>query len=279
MLRAIFVTASLSHGGAERHAIALMKRLGERGHECHSVYIKNRGEQLDRIRLRDGETLRCLNAARYFDLNAVRDFAAHVSRVRPSAIVAANPYALMYSYLAARLSRLPMALVVTFHTNRLLGAKEQLQMVLYRFLFWAADCSVFVCERQRRYWMRRGVFSRRNELIYNGVDTDEFRDEQSPDERSTLRKALGFSDADYVIGMLALLRPEKNHVQLLDAIAMLRRRGVPARALMIGDGPMRPAIEARARALDIGGDVVIAGLQQDVRPFVGACDVMALCST
>jgi glycosyltransferase involved in cell wall biosynthesis len=184
----------------------------------------------------------------------------------------------MYSWLALRLSRLRVRLVVTYHTNRLLGAKEQLQMVLYRLFFWTADCSVFVCEKQRRYWLRRGVFSRRNEVIYNGVDTDEFCDKWNPEQRAKLRSALGFSDTDVVIGISALLRPEKNHVQLVEAIAMLRDLGIPARALMIGDGETREAVKARARKLDVEGDVVITGLQQDVRPYIAACDVIALCS-
>lgn len=277
-VRVIFVTASLSQGGAERHSITVANRLAERGHECHAVYIKNDDTQLNRVRLRNGGAVRCLNAARYFDRRALADFAAYISSVRPSAIVAANPYALMYSSLALRLSRLRVPLIVTYHSTRLLGAKEQLQMMIYRLLFWISDCLVFVCERQRRYWLRRGVFARRIEVIYNGVDTGEFCDKWSPEERRALRSALGFSDADYVIGISAVLRPEKNHLQFLEAIAMLRGLGIPARGLLIGDGEMRGAIEARSRELEIEGDVVITGLQQEVRPYIAACDAMALCS-
>jgi glycosyltransferase involved in cell wall biosynthesis len=276
--RVIFVTDSLLHGGAERHAIAVMNRLGERGHECHAVYVKNQGRLLDRIRLHDGGTLQCLDAKRYLDLRALGDFAAHISRIRPSVIVAENPYALMYSWLALRRSGARARLAVTFHSTRLQGAKEWLQMLYYRPLFWTADCLVFVCETQRRYWLRRGVFSRRNEVIHNGVDTAEFRDIWGPEERRALRLGLGFFEADFVIGISALLRPEKNHTQLVDAVALLRKRGIPARALMIGDGKTREAIEARARALDVAGDIVITGLQQDVRPYIAACDAMVLCS-
>jgi len=78
--------------------------------------------------------------------------------------------------------------------------------------------------------------------------------------------------------MSAMLRPEKNHVQMVEAIAMLRNLGIPARALMIGDGEMRGAIEARARRLNVDSDIVITGLQHDVRPYIAACDAMALCS-
>jgi len=278
MLRVIWVTGSLSYGGAERHAVALMNRLAERGHECHAVYIKSMDDQLDRIRRRDGGTVQCLDAARYFDRRALADFAAHISRIRPSVVVAANQFALMYSWLALRRSGVRALLAVTFHTTLLPSAKEWLQMLYYRPFFWLADCLVFVCEAQQRHWQRRGVFSRRNELIYNGVDTEEFCDSWSPEERGRLRSALGFSDADFVIGISALLRPEKNHMRLVDAVAKLRKMGIAARALMIGDGVMRRAIEARALALRLEGDVVITGLQEDVRPYIAACDAVVICS-
>lgn len=277
-MRLIFITGSLARGGAERHSVAVMNGLAGRGHLCHAAYVKGTGDLLDRIRLRDGGTVKCLDAARYLDVRAVVRFAACISEIRPSAIVASNAYALMYSWLALRYSRLRVPLVVVFHSNRLLGAKEEIQMLLYRLFFRTADGSVFVSHKQRRYWAGRGVFSRRSEVIYNGVDTDEFRDRSTPEERLTLRRGLGFSGSDYVVGLSALLRPEKNPVQLVDAIATLRGMGVPARALIIGDGEMRDAILSRARVHGVAGSVVITGLQRDVRPLVAACDAVALCS-
>lgn len=278
MPRLMFVTGWLFHGGAERHTVGLANRLSERGHDCHFVYVKPDATLLDRLRLRDGASVRCLGASRYLDLRALRDFAAHLSRMRPAAVVAANGYALLYAWLALRLARLRAPLVVTYHSTRLLGAKERLQMLAYRPLFWTSSCAVFVSERQRRHWLRRGVLSRRNEVIHNGVDIQAFREAWGPAKRAALRRALGFDDTDYVIGISALLRPEKNHLRLVDAIARLRAAGFPAKALMIGDGEMRAAIEARARSLGIAGDVAITGLRRDVRPFVVACDVMTLCS-
>jgi glycosyltransferase involved in cell wall biosynthesis len=278
MTRAMFVTSSLSHGGAERHSISLMNRLAERRHECHAVHVKGGAGQLERLRLRGGGTVHCLGAARYFDWAAVQRFAAHLGRIEPAAIVAANPYALMYAALAMRLARRRVPLIVTFHSTRLLGLKEQLQMAAYRPFFWGADCAVFVCESQRRYWRRRVVFSRRNEVIHNGVDTQAFSSARVDGAGERMRAALGFRDADYVIGLAAVLRPEKNPLQLVDAIALLRARGIPAKALFIGDGPLRSAAEARARERRVANHVVITGYEHDVRPHLAACDVMALCS-
>ncbi len=277
MLRPMFVTGSLVHGGAERHSITLMNRLADRGHDCHAVYIKNDSSQLDRIHPRKGSTVRCMNAARFFDRRAIKDLAVHLDRVRPSVIVAANGYALMNASLARLYSRLPIPVVATFHTTQVPGIKEQIKLLIDRPFFWCAARTVYVCETQRRYWLRRGVCSRRNEVIYNGVDTGHFHN-ASLAEKLACRKSYGISAADYLIGISAVLRPEKNHLQLVDAVAALRSMGVPARILMIGDGPMRGAVETRARELGVATYVSITGFKQEVRPFIAACDVMVLCS-
>jgi glycosyltransferase involved in cell wall biosynthesis len=274
-MRLVFITGSLVHGGAERHTITLANRLAERGHECHAVYVKNDPSQLERLR---GVPARCLHARRYLDFTALRQLCLLTKELDPAVIVAANPYALMYAWIALRVSRMRAALAVTFHTTVPRSAKDWLKLLYYRPLFWSAECALFVCEAQRRYWRRRGLFARRNEVIYNGVDLEQWQP-SSASARAAIRKVLGFSETDFVIGMSAVLRPEKNPLQLVDALAGLRRRGIPARALFIGDGEMRPALEAHARAAGVAGEVLITGLQSDVRPLVSACDAMTLCST
>ena len=269
-MRLALVTGSLVHGGAERQAITLANRLAERGHDCHAVYVKNDPSQLGRLRLPATGSVRCLHAARYFDLRAVSHLHAHLERLAPRAILATNPYALMY----ASLANPGIPIVVTLHSTYIRSLKEQLQMLAYRPFFWSAAAAVFVCERQRRHWQARGLFGRRNHVIYNGVDLEHWQ----PVNGAGVRRALGFAPDDYVIGLSAVLRPEKNPAQLVEAVAALRQRGLPARALFIGDGPERAAVEAMARSLDVADRVVISGLQEDVRPFLSACDVLALTS-
>jgi len=271
-MKLVFVTGSLVHGGAERHSITLANRLAERGHECHAVYVKNDPSQLGRLRLLAPSSVRCLHARRYFDLSALSHLRAFIQRLEPAVVFATNCYALMY----AGLARAGSPLVVTLHTTWLQTLKEQAQMLAYRPLFWSADATVFVSERQRRHWRRRAVLGRRSEVIYNGIDPAYWKPD--PAAGAALRRALGFAPSDYVIGLSAVLRPEKNPVQLIDALARLRKQGLPAKVLIIGDGPMRGQVEARAIALGVNHHLAIAGLQQEVRPFLSACDVLALTS-
>jgi glycosyltransferase involved in cell wall biosynthesis len=113
-------------------------------------------------------------------------------------------------------------------------------------------------------------------VIHNGIDISHFCEQ--PAARSAVRHALGIADTDYLIGTAALLRKEKNLLQLVEAVARLRQQGLRARALLIGDGEERQAILNRARDLNISNAIFITGLQQDVRPYIAACDVMTLCS-
>ena len=278
-MRIAFITTSLGHGGAERHSITVMNGLAERGHECHAVYLKNDASQLDRIRVQGKESVFCADANGYLDRSALKRFTAHLEQLQPDAIVAANTYALMYAALARRSAKLKVPLVVTFHSTNLPEFKDQIKMLIDRFFILSADCLVFVCDNQRRYWQRRGMFARRTEVIHNGINTQHFSADEFSGEAGRLRQQLGITDTDFVVGMLAVLRPEKNHLQMIDAIARLRQQGIPAKALLIGDGIMRTALEARARDLGITQHVIITGACQEVRPYITACNVLALCST
>jgi glycosyltransferase involved in cell wall biosynthesis len=275
-MRVLFVTPWLAFGGAERQTITLSNRLAERGHDCHLVYVKNEPGQLER--LHGAASVQCLEAQRYLDRQALARLKRSIERINPTHIVAMNQYALLYAWLGKRLAASTAPLTVTFHVSVVRTLKEKLQLVYYRPLFRSADCLVFVCEGQRRYWTERNLYGRRTDVIYNGIDLKHLTP-VSEEARGCMRRALDFAPHDLVVGISAVLRPEKNHVQLVEAIAALRKRGLRARALMIGDGPMRAAVEGRARSLGIAEHVLITGLQKDVRPLVGACDTMVLCST
>ncbi|HEX8988343.1 MAG TPA: glycosyltransferase family 4 protein [Rhodocyclaceae bacterium] len=276
-MRMVFVTGSLVHGGAERHTITLLNRLTERGHECHALYVKDDPSQLARLRPGAGGSIACLEARRFFDRAALAELAARFTALQPSVIVAANDYAAMYAVLARWLAGTAAPILATFHSTKPRGAREQAKMLIGRCLFPSADCLVFVSSRQCRYWRRRGLWARRIEVIHNGVDAEAFSP-PGPGGGAAVRRRFGFAAGDFVVGMVAVMRPEKNHVQLLDALALLRAQGVPARALMIGDGPLRGEIEHAAQARGLAPFVSVTGLQEDVRPYVAACDAVALCS-
>jgi glycosyltransferase involved in cell wall biosynthesis len=110
-------------------------------------------------------------------------------------------------------------------------------------------------------------------VIPNGVDTGEFR--PMPAERQRLRTELGFADDDIVLGFIGRLHTTKGIPMLLDAFEQLRRENAGLKLLLAGPGPLRPVIEARARASSGTMRLLEPQSYNRVAPLLNALDVFA----
>lgn len=61
----------------------------------------------------------------------------------------------------------------------------------------------------------------------------------APSSREALRACYGFAESEFVVGFSGRLVPEKGLDDLEAALADLRRRGLPVRGLVVGNGPLR----------------------------------------
>lgn len=67
------------------------------------------------------------------------------------------------------------------------------------------------------------------------------------------------AQANHKLVCVGRLCPQKAQVLLIDAVAALRGRGIPAELVLAGDGEMRADVEARIAALGVGPWVQITG--------------------
>ncbi len=275
----LFIVNSLGVGGAEKQVITLLNHLPPGRFRLHLAYLKRIEAQLPQLDTSRLDTLVCCDVTRGIERRAVRQLREIIETHHIDALVCTNTYSMLYGFLARRAARRARPkLAAVFHTTLLRTLKEKAQMLLYTRLFNRSDLLVYVCENQRDYWRDRGLRAATEAVVHNGIDVDYFSDVQTPQQKLELRRSLGFSPQDYVIGLCSYLRPEKAHGDLLQAIARLRSQGTAAKGLFIGDGPERRAIEAQAAELGLHEHIVITGLQRDVRPYIGCCDVMTLVS-
>lgn len=273
----ILLVNSLGVGGAERQTIALANLLGDR-FQVILAYLKpdeNLVEQIDRNRVAE---VCSIDAKSRVDRQAARRLADLAARYDARLILCANGFALMYAQIACAMSAHRIVIVEVFHSTKLGTWKERLSMALYWPLFLAAHHLVFVCDGQRQHWDRFGLRARQTHRIYNGVDVDYFDPTRIEPAGKRWRESLGWKPTDRVVGICAALRPEKAHADLLRAVALLRDRGQTWKVLIIGDGPMRGAVEAETAALGLQQQVAITGFLSDVREPLAACDVVALVS-
>jgi glycosyltransferase involved in cell wall biosynthesis len=112
-----------------------------------------------------------------------------------------------------------------------------------------------------------GFARERIQVIWNGEDLAAF----APGP-STLRSELGVPESDCVVTAVGSLTPVKDHRTQLAAFALVAARHPAARLLIVGDGPLRPELEALARSSG-GARVRFLGHRADVPAVLRASDV------
>jgi len=108
-------------------------------------------------------------------------------------------------------------------------------------------------------------------VLHCGIDLEPFRQIVT---RAEVRRELGIPTDAPVVGHVGRIMPQKNHAFLLDIAAEVVKRRPEVYFLLVGDGPLRPEMEAKGRGLGIEKNVIFAGTRSDVpRLMLGAMDV------
>ena len=136
----------------------------------------------------------------------------------------------------------------------------------------AADLVVTLGEAMREEIVARGVPEEKILIVPNAVSAEFLR--PLPDA-TTVREELGIKPDEPVVGEVTSLVPHEGIGTLLEATAILRARGVPVRALMVGDGPERAALQRQAAQAGLAEAAVFTGRvpASKVRQFHALLDI------
>lgn len=126
---------------------------------------------------------------------------------------------------------------------------------------WAARrCAklISVCDAMTEQYVAAGVAPREKFVtIYSGMEVEPFLSPPRP--RAEVRRELGLSPDDVVVGKVARLFHLKGHEDVIAAARMLVPRFPQVRFLLVGDGVLRKRLE---------GEIAAAGLRERFR-FTG----------
>jgi len=130
---------------------------------------------------------------------------------------------------------------------------------------------VAVSEAVRAVLARRGVAPERVKVVPDGVDPRGWSSEGPVLDRAVLDVPAG----SFLVGAAGALVMHKGHDVLLEALALLRRHGVPAFVVIAGEGARRGRLLRRARRLGLAGALRLPGRVADVGAFLRALDAFA----
>lgn len=92
--------------------------------------------------------------------------------------------------------------------------------------------------------------------------------------RGAIRREFGIRPGALMAVSVGILRPEKGHKLLVDAVERLSP-DIDIQFVIVGDGPERAVLERRAAAADLAPDrVIFAGFREDVPDLLAASDLV-----
>ena len=287
-IRILRVIGRLNVGGPALHVAYLSAGLAERGYETtlvagnvargeDSMSFAAEGLGVPVVRL--GEMRRDISPVR--DTRTVAQLVRLIRETRPDILhthMAKAGAVGRVAALAAGEAR-PPVILHTFHGHVLRHYFDPVRNAAFRRLErWLARTTttlVAVSPQVRDELVELGVAPAQKFVVVRlGIELAERA--SAPDARDEQRRMLGIPPERFVVGWIGRMTEVKRTDDVLRTFRQLRGTGVDACLCLVGDGPDRPALERRAKALGIMRDTLFLGFQRDVAPFYAAFDALLL---
>ena len=273
-----------SVGGSGIVATELAKALAARGHDVHVLSAdvpfrfsrKEPGLTFHRVEtpsyplFREPQYLlslstRIVQVARQVTLDVV-----HAHYAVPHATAA---YLAKQILIATRAPRIPQIITTLHGTDITLVGSDRSYAETVAFSIERSDGVTAVSESLRTDTYTALPVHRDIDVIPNFLNCDVYRRE--PDE--SLRARYRRRGDEKIVIHVSNFRPVKRVHAVVDVFARIRSR-VPARLLLVGDGPDAPKALETAQALGVSSDVELLGEQEQILPLLSIADLFLLTS-
>lgn len=287
-IKIVRVIARLNVGGPAIHVILLTHGLNPDKFESVLVSGVEAPEEGDMHHLADEKCVkpfiipnlgRELNPWR--DINTLWQLYRLIRRERPDIVHTHTAKAGTVGRVAALLAGVPV-IIHTFHGHVLHGYFGKLKTAFFRGVerFLAARSSkvIAVSEKVRQDLLQYRVGDEDKVIkIPLGLELEPFR-HPAPDARQRLRSEWRLPEGAFAIGMIARMVPIKRHEDLFRAIPAVIEKHPNTYFIIVGDGELRPELEALADKLGITHHLVFTGFRDDRADVYSAVDLVALTS-
>ena len=203
-------------------------------------------------------------------------------RLRPMIVHTHSSKAGILGRWAAWFARVPIILH-TIHGYGITPAQpfwlRRCLILLERITGWVTSHWIAVAQADRRIGMQWGLFDEHHvSVVRPGIDPGPFLTALSLSDRNRLRAEFGASSDDQLIGTVACLKPQKAPEDFVAVAKRVCETMPRARFVLIGDGELRPSIEALVEQYGLKNRVYLAGWRRDVSTIMKAFDAFLLTS-
>lgn len=266
--RVLYLSHAFAVGGAEEMVLNLVRHLPPQYvpavaciHEAGPIglEIERTGVPFKVLGLKPG-------VLRPFDVLRLRDF---LYECQPDIVHTFLLTGSLYGRFAAMMARVPVVIGTEVNVYE---KKRTLHALAERWLMRDTDAVVASAESVRDFYIKQvKADPSKVEVIYNAVDWAQLQATMSRDE---MRGSVDVPTDAPLLTIIARLTEQKGHRILLDAL--VRPDLAHARLLVVGDGPLRQALESQAANLGLSPRVRFVGARRDLGNILAATDVFVM---
>ncbi len=270
-LRTLFVITSMPVGGAETLLVNMLDRFDPRRVVAEVVCLKSPGPLGESIS--DRHNVHSDFTRGKWDLRVLPRLVSLMRHRQIDAVITIGAGDKMFwGRLAAKCAGVPVICSALHSTGWPDGVGR-----MNRWLTPITDGFIAVADHHGTHLAKYERFPKnRVHIIRNGIDCGRFV--PSPQARAKLRGELRLPDDSRLVGIVAALRPEKNHLMFIEVTAAVCHADPKAHFVIVGDGPERTAVEQAIDLHGIADRVHLLGTRHDTPEIVAALDVFLLCS-
>jgi glycosyltransferase involved in cell wall biosynthesis len=154
--------------------------------------------------------------------------------------------------------------------------RKSLTQLYYKYwVIPSMDAAVGVSQRSLDEMIQHYSFTKPSVCIPRAVDIDYFAN-YIPEAYA--RKEVGIPENAFVLLFLGNFTNQKRPDRFIDIINLVNDSIPYVHGLMVGDGPLRSAINEQISSLSLENNITCVGYKQDVRPWIAMSDVLLLTS-
>lgn len=180
---------------------------------------------------------------------------------------------LLYTYLAVMLTGIKI--VYTEHSVWQYNEMSPIKRLMCHYLLWRVSAIVAISNQLRIFYSKKHFLAKAKvHTIINGIDLSRYKrnNDHSAKER------LGISSENFLIGMIANLRPEKRHETLISAFELFNKVVENSHLVLVGLDCMSGAVQSYAAKTSCAHRIHFLGSRKDVPDILNALDVFCLSS-
>ena len=270
-LKTLFVITSMPVGGAETLLVNLLRKFRSTHIVPSVACLKEKGPLGEEMAFEFPVTEHWLKSK--YDLRVLPRLANHIRKEKIDAIITVGAGDKMFwGRLAGKYAAVPVICSALHSTGWPDGVGK-----MNRWLTPITDAFIAVAKPHGGFLIDFEKFpASKVVVIPNGVDTVRFQ--PNSQARAAVRSELGLAPDTPIVGIVAALRPEKNHALFLEAASKVIAKFPNAHFVIVGDGPERANVERTLSSLQLAGKVSLLGTRSDTPRLLAAMNVFALTS-